>query len=81
MATVQPRLAQQPAPDAQERNIVGYSDGPLKWRANAGLRWSRGALELGWNLQYYDAARVYYSSASTTFRDGVALSPSLPIRP
>ncbi len=74
MATVQPRLAQQPAPDTQELNTVGYSDGPLKWRANAGLRWSRGALELGWNMQYYDASRVYVSTASPTIRDSAVLS-------
>ncbi len=74
IATVQPRLAQQPVPGAEELNIVGYSDGPLKWRANAGLRWSRGPLELGWNLQYYDASRVYTSTNSLTLRDAAVLS-------
>ncbi len=74
IATVQPRLAQQPVPDAQELNIVGYSNGPLKWRANAGLRWSRGPLELGWNLQYYDASRVYTGRASTTTRNTAMLN-------
>ncbi len=73
IATVQPRLAQQPAPDTQELNTVGYSNGPLKWRANAGLRWSRGPLELGWNLQYYDASRVYTITASTASRDAAIL--------
>ncbi len=74
IATVQPRLAVQPVPDAQELNTVGYSNGPLKWRANAGLRWSRGPLELGWNLQYYDASRVYSTFASTTSRNSAVLN-------
>ncbi len=69
MATVQPQLKQQAAPDSEEFDTVGYSDGPLKWRANAGLRWSRGALDLGWNMQYYDASRVYTSTAFPSSRD------------
>ncbi len=74
MATVQPQMAQQPTPTSVERDRVGYSDGPLKWRANAGLRWQRGALGLGWNLQYYDAALVYGSTASTTIRNAAILT-------
>ncbi len=81
MATVQPRLSQQAAPDSDDLNTVSYSNGPLKWRANAGLRFSRGALDLGWNMQYYDASRVYTSTASDLVRDNVVLrqgSPRIP---
>ncbi len=74
LATVQPGLKQQPTPDSDEFNTVGYSDGPLKWRANAGIRWSHSALDLGWNLQYYDASLVYTSTASDTSRDRVVLN-------
>ncbi len=69
IATVQPHLQQQAAPDSEVFDIVGYNDGPLKWRASAGLRWSRGPWDLGWNLQYYDASRVYTSTASDISRD------------
>ncbi len=74
IATVQPHLLQQAASDRDEIDSVGYRDGPLKWRANAGLRWSSGALDLGWNLQYYDASRVYTSTASNLSRDRAILS-------
>ncbi len=73
IATVQPRLSQQATPDSGEVDRVGYSNGPLKWRANAGLRWNRGAWDLGWNLQYYDASLVYSSTASTTVRNNAVL--------
>ncbi len=73
MATVQPRLSQQAAPGSENIDTVGYSNGPLKWRANAGLRWSRGAWDLSWNLQYYDAYRVYTSTASATSRNNLVL--------
>jgi outer membrane receptor protein involved in Fe transport len=73
MATVQPHLAQRATPDSEEVDSVGYSDGPLKWRANAGLRFSRGTWDLGWNMQHYDAYRVYTSTASATSRDNLVL--------
>ncbi len=73
LATVQPRLSQQATPDSDEFDLMGYSNGPLKWRANAGLRWNRGAWDLGWNLQYYDASLVYTSTASTTVRNNAVL--------
>ncbi len=73
MATVQPRLLQQAAPDSETLNLVGYSNGPVKWRANAGLRFSRGAWDVGWNMQYYDAYRVYSSTNSAINRNLLAL--------
>ncbi len=73
IATVQPHLLRQPTPDSDETNTVGYSNGPLKWRGNAGLRWSRGAWDLGWNMQYYDASLVYTSTASNASRDADVL--------
>jgi outer membrane receptor protein involved in Fe transport len=32
---------------------AGFYDGPLKWRANAGMVVTLDRLELGWNVQYY----------------------------
>ncbi len=68
IATCQTSLRQQATPGAQEFDKVGYGDGPLKWRLNAGLRWNLGALSVGWNMQYYDASRVYASTASASSR-------------
>ncbi len=69
VATWQPHFEQQATPESDVVDQVGYSNGPLKLRANAGLRWSRGALSLGWNMQYYDASRVYSTTASTSRRN------------
>ncbi len=59
IATYQPHLRQQAAAGFAELDSVGYLQGPLKWRANAGLHWTRSAWTLGWNMQYYDKSRVY----------------------
>jgi outer membrane receptor protein involved in Fe transport len=37
---------------------VGYADGPLEWRGNAGLQWTKGPLTIDLNLQYFDSYRV-----------------------
>ncbi len=42
---------------------VGYRDGPLEWRGNAGLEWTRGPLVLDLNLQYLGGHRVASSAA------------------
>ncbi len=67
--TLQPHLKQQVTADSNEIEKVGYGDGPLKWRVNAGVHWSRGALSLGWNMQYYDSYRIYAATASDYDRD------------
>jgi len=41
---------------------AGFSDGPLKWRANAGVDWSKDAWSAGWNTQYYDSYRTCQST-------------------
>jgi len=45
-------------------NRSGLSDGPLKWRGNVGLDWSKNAWSAGWNAQYYDSYRVCQSTLS-----------------
>ncbi len=74
LATVQPRLSQRATPDGADMDTVGYNNGPLKWRANAGLRFSRGAWDLAWNLQYYDASLIYFSSDSAISRNTAVLN-------
>ncbi|WP_457391065.1 TonB-dependent receptor domain-containing protein [Roseateles sp. P5_E1] len=43
---------------------AGFSDGPLKWRANIGVDWSQNAWSAGWNAQYYDSYRACQSTLS-----------------
>lgn len=43
---------------------VGYGDGPLRWRANVGVNWQLGELQVSVNTQYYDSYKVF-SSFST----------------
>ncbi|WP_159105869.1 TonB-dependent receptor domain-containing protein [Ideonella sp. B508-1] len=50
-------LATDPAVDR-----AGFSDGPLKWRANFGIDWHKNAWSAGWNAQYYDSYRVCQST-------------------
>lgn len=45
---------------------AGLSDGPLKWRGNAGIDWNAGSWSAGWNAQYYDGYGVC-SSLLTAF--------------
>jgi hypothetical protein len=52
-ATWQPTLKRQAAPDREVESYIGIDSGPLEWRGNAGLDWTRGALTTGFNLQYY----------------------------
>ena len=43
---------------------VGYRDGPLRWRGNAGLDWTRGRLTVGVNAQFYSRYRVATSTST-----------------
>ena len=42
---------------------VGYTDGPLEWRANAGVDWSRGRFTVGFNGQFYGRYKVTYATS------------------
>jgi len=63
-------------------NLVGLSDGPLKWRANGGIDWSRGPLGLGLNAVFYDRYRPQTSdllpsaAASKVLQQGSAWIPA-----
>lgn len=47
---------------------VDYSDGPLRWRANAGFVWKVGAWTTSLNSQWYDDYLVYSSTSSLASR-------------
>ena len=42
----------------------GFSDGPLKWRGNIGIDWSKNDWSAGWNAQYYNSYRACQSTQS-----------------
>jgi outer membrane receptor protein involved in Fe transport len=58
-ATWQPHLRRKADPESPVVDYVGYADGPLAWRANGGLDWSRGATTVGFNVSYHARYRVY----------------------
>lgn len=43
---------------------AGFADGPLKWRGNIGVDWSKNGWSAGWNAQYYGSYRVCASTSS-----------------
>lgn len=65
VATHQTALKRQFNSTMQPIDSVGFSDGPLSWRANVGITWAFGSWTTGWNAQFYDDYLVYASSAPT----------------
>jgi len=63
-ATWQPTLKSRRKPGGPWLERVGYRDGPLEWRGNAGVRWARGPLTLDLNAQYLDRSSPLWSPAS-----------------
>jgi outer membrane receptor protein involved in Fe transport len=62
--TWQPDFERQAVSGAAFVNSVGFSNGQLEWRGNAGIDWTREAWTFGWNTQYYDAYFVYSAGSS-----------------
>ncbi len=81
VATYQPHYKQQLMSSLPESELVGYTDGPLKWRGNGGVNWRRGPWMAGWNMQYYDEYFVYGSSYSQSSRDAYVLGQGSSIIP
>jgi hypothetical protein len=63
-ATWEPGFSQRSAPGARAVDRVGYFDGPLEWRGNAGFDWTHERLTVGVNGQFYSRYRVVRSSGS-----------------
>lgn len=68
--TRQIALRRQLQPGAESIDDLGFSNGPLKWRVNAGLEWSFQNFNVAWNAQYYDEYSICASidSESTCSR-------------
>lgn len=65
-ATWQPRVRTRTAPGEPWLDRVGYIDGPLAWRGNAGVEWRRGSTAIDLNAQYFNSYRVTYVSPLNT---------------
>jgi outer membrane receptor protein involved in Fe transport len=80
--TWQSKLTRRANADSMPSNVVGFSDGPLEWRGNGGIDWSRGPLTLGLNAVYYDSYRVEASddiasvAASKILQQGAGKIPA-----
>lgn len=64
IATLQTKLRRELLPTSVSFNMVGFRDGPLRWRGNAGLDWTLGRVTARWNIQYYDGYRVAFADPS-----------------
>lgn len=73
VATLQSTLQSQAVLTSAVIDRVGYSDGPLRWRGNAGVVWTMGAWTTSLNTQWYDGYLVYSSTASARTRDVLTL--------
>lgn len=73
VATRQSTLERKTLPTSPIVDRIGYSDGPLKWRANAGIVWKNGAWTTSLNTQWYDDYVVYASDASSRTQEALTL--------
>lgn len=61
VATLQTSLESQTVVSEPTVERVGFQDGPLRWRGNAGFVWKSGAWTTSLNTQWYDSYKVYSS--------------------
>lgn len=73
VATLQSTLESQAVSTSAVVDRVGYSDGPLRWRGNAGVVWTVGAWTTSLNTQWYDDYLVYSSTASARIQEVLTL--------
>jgi hypothetical protein len=57
----QPTLRRRTAAQDLRVERVGFADGPLRWRGDAGVDWTRGDLVLGLNVQHFASYSPLYS--------------------
>ena len=68
VATWQPTLRTRRRPGTAWLDRVGYRDGPLEWRGNAGVQWERGPVLLDLNAQYLDHSSPLWSPYTGTIQ-------------
>ena len=57
-ATWQPSIRTRTQAGQPSVNRIGYADGPLAWRGNAGVEWQRGSTSIDLNAQYFHHYRI-----------------------
>lgn len=73
-ATWQPTLRTRRRPGLPWLDRVGFLDGPLRWRGNAGVQWERGPLLADLNLQYQGRSSPRYSPFSNVVVQNAAFN-------
>lgn len=79
-ATYQTHFSSKLFPEDPYVNQVGHAS-LLYWRGNAGLTWSRRALKVGWNVQYYESYKIYSLSSTAATIASQVLSQGSPAVP
>ncbi len=69
VGTVQSTLARQVSSSAPEVDRVGFYDGPVELRFNAGIDWRRGPWSLSLNTQFYDEYKAFESTVPPSLYD------------
>jgi hypothetical protein len=71
--TWQPSFKRRVSTKAPWVQAAGQADGPLKWRAQAGVDWSRGPTTLGLNAQYFGSYRPTRATAPPAYNTQIEL--------
>lgn len=74
VATWQPHFQRQTTARSAAVDSVGFSNGQLEWRGNAGLNWESGPWTLGWNAQYYGSYRPWAATDAPATINAVVLN-------
>jgi iron complex outermembrane receptor protein len=72
-ATWEPTYLERAALGQPAFDRVGYADGPLAFRGNAGVEWTRGPLAIDLNVQYFDSYRITSSNPDGPGHDNAEL--------
>ena len=64
LASYEPELRRKVLPGQPFLNSVGLLDGPVKWRGNFGLDWTKGNVSVNYGAQFYGSYLVYRSTAT-----------------
>ncbi|WP_454760285.1 TonB-dependent receptor [Caulobacter segnis] len=73
-ATWQPTLRTRRRPNLPWLDRVGFRDGPLEWRGNAGLQWTRDDLLIDLSGQYMGRSSPLYSAYSNVVVQNAAFN-------
>jgi hypothetical protein len=71
--TWQPSFKRRASATAPWVQAAGQADGPLKWRAQAGVDWSFGRTTVGLNAQYFGSYRPTRSTAPPAYNTQIEL--------